>query len=88
MLVSCSAYTSTLKMEAICSSETSDDFQRTKRRYTSEDKTVYITTGVRTENPATLNQFHAFLWHSALSGADFKNTGAILLCSIVVCLIK
>jgi hypothetical protein len=37
-LVSCSAY-STLKMEAICSSETSVDFQRTKRRYIPEDST-------------------------------------------------
>jgi hypothetical protein len=32
-LVSCSAYPSTLKMEAICSSETSVDFQLTTRRY-------------------------------------------------------
>jgi hypothetical protein len=32
MLVSCSAYSSTLKMEATCSSETSVDFRRTTRR--------------------------------------------------------
>jgi hypothetical protein len=32
-LVFCSAYSSALKMEAICSSETSVDFQRTTRRY-------------------------------------------------------
>jgi hypothetical protein len=32
-----SAYSSTLKMEAICSSETSVDFQRTTWRYISED---------------------------------------------------
>jgi hypothetical protein len=31
------AYSSTLKMEAICSSETSVDFQRTTRRYMPED---------------------------------------------------
>jgi hypothetical protein len=37
LLVSCSAYPSTLKMEAICSSETSVDFQRTTRRYIPED---------------------------------------------------
>jgi hypothetical protein len=34
--VSCSAYSSTLKMEAICSSKTSVDFQRTIRRYIPE----------------------------------------------------
>jgi hypothetical protein len=38
-LVSCLAY-STLKMEAICSSETSIDFQRTTRRYIPEDRTT------------------------------------------------
>jgi hypothetical protein len=32
-LVSCSAYSSTLKMEVICYSETSVDFQRTTQRY-------------------------------------------------------
>jgi hypothetical protein len=31
---------STLKMEAICSSETSVDFQRTTRRYIPEDSTL------------------------------------------------
>jgi hypothetical protein len=35
-LVSCSAYSSNLKMEAICSSETSVDFQRT-----TEDSTLH-----------------------------------------------
>jgi hypothetical protein len=38
-LVSCSAY-STLKMEAICSSETSVAFQRITRRYVPEDSTL------------------------------------------------
>jgi hypothetical protein len=36
-LVSCSAYSSTLKIDAICSSETLVDFQRTTRRYIPED---------------------------------------------------
>jgi hypothetical protein len=36
MLFSCSAYSSTLKMESIYSSETSDNFQRTTRRYAPE----------------------------------------------------
>jgi hypothetical protein len=31
-----------LKMEAICSSETSVEFQRTTRRYISEDSTFLI----------------------------------------------
>jgi hypothetical protein len=34
---SCSVYSSTLKMEAICSSETSADIQWTTRRYIPED---------------------------------------------------
>jgi hypothetical protein len=37
-LVSCSAYSSTLKMEAICSSEATVDFQR---RYIPEDSTLH-----------------------------------------------
>jgi hypothetical protein len=40
-LVSCSAYSSILTMEAICSSETSVDFQRTTRRYIPEDSTLH-----------------------------------------------
>jgi hypothetical protein len=40
-LVSCSAYFLTLKMEAICSSEMSDDTQRTTRRYIPEDGTLH-----------------------------------------------
>jgi hypothetical protein len=39
-LVSCSAY-STLKIETICSSETSIDFQQTTRRYFPEDSTLH-----------------------------------------------
>jgi hypothetical protein len=39
-LVSCSAYFSILKMEAICCSETSVDFQLTTRRYIPEDVTL------------------------------------------------
>jgi hypothetical protein len=41
LLVSCPAYFSTLKMEVICSSETSVDFQRTTRRYIPEDSTLH-----------------------------------------------
>jgi hypothetical protein len=39
-LVSFLAHYLTLKMEAICSSETSDDFQQTTRRYIPEDRTL------------------------------------------------
>jgi hypothetical protein len=42
-LVSCSAYSSTLKMEAICSSDTSVDFQRTTCSYIPEDNTLRVT---------------------------------------------
>jgi hypothetical protein len=37
MVASYFAYSSTLKMESICSSETSVDFHRTTRRYVAED---------------------------------------------------
>jgi hypothetical protein len=38
ILVSCSAYSSTLKMQATCSSETSGDLQRNTRGYIAEDR--------------------------------------------------
>jgi hypothetical protein len=37
-MASCLAYSSTLKMDATCSSETSVDFKRTTRRYIPEDR--------------------------------------------------
>jgi hypothetical protein len=40
-LVSWRAYSSTLKIEATCSSETLVGFQRTTRRYIPEDKTLH-----------------------------------------------
>jgi hypothetical protein len=40
-LVSCSAYSSPLKMQVICCSVTSVDFQRTTRRYIPEDITLH-----------------------------------------------
>jgi hypothetical protein len=40
-LGSCSAYSSTLKMETTCSSETSVDFKQTIRRYIPEDSTLH-----------------------------------------------
>jgi hypothetical protein len=41
MLICCSSYSSTLKMEAICSSEMSVDFQWSTRRYILEDSTLH-----------------------------------------------
>jgi hypothetical protein len=41
MLVPCLAYSSTLKMEATCSSEMSVDFYRTTRIYVPEDTTLH-----------------------------------------------
>jgi hypothetical protein len=41
--VSCLAYLSTLKMEAVYSSETFFDIQQTTRRYIPEDRTLKIT---------------------------------------------
>jgi hypothetical protein len=40
MLISSMAYSSTLKIEPACSSETSVDLRRTTRRYIAEDKTL------------------------------------------------
>jgi hypothetical protein len=40
-LVSCFACYSTLNMQSTCSSEKSVDFQRTKRRYIPEDRTLH-----------------------------------------------
>jgi hypothetical protein len=42
MLVSYLAYSSTLKMEATCSSETSVDFQRITRRYIPEERALRL----------------------------------------------
>jgi hypothetical protein len=42
MLVPCLAYSSTPKIELICSSETSVDFHRTTRRYIPDDRTIYL----------------------------------------------
>jgi hypothetical protein len=41
LLVSCLAYSSTINMEAPCSSEMSTHFQRTRRRHISEDNTLH-----------------------------------------------
>jgi hypothetical protein len=48
-MVSCSTYSSTLKMEAVCSFGTSLDFQQTMPE---DSKQLFIATAVRTSNPA------------------------------------
>jgi hypothetical protein len=69
--VSCLAYCSTLKMEAVCFSETSVDFQLTaRRRYIPEKKNLFISTSVKISNPRIYISFlqlglNAFLrYHS------------------------
>jgi hypothetical protein len=44
---SCLDYSLTLKMEATCSSEISNDFQRAIRRYIPEDRTILNVTSPR-----------------------------------------
>jgi hypothetical protein len=56
MLVSCLAYTSSLKIEATHSSKTSVDFWRNKWSYISEDRTLY---NHRYEN---LKSYTLFAW--------------------------
>jgi hypothetical protein len=51
MRVSRLVYSSTLKMEVVCSFETSIDFHRTAQPYILEDRN-FMTTAVRTSNPA------------------------------------
>jgi hypothetical protein len=62
-LVSCSAYFSTLKMEAICSSETSLGSQRTTRRYIPEDGALQEETSI-----ASAKIVRPFVVQSYLSG--------------------
>jgi hypothetical protein len=61
--VSCSAYSSILKMEAIYSSETSIDFQRTTWRYIPEDSIVH---NHRCENLKSYDYYSSslFSWDS------------------------
>jgi hypothetical protein len=62
VLVSCFTYYSTLKKEAICSSETSVDFQRATRRYIPEYKTLH---NQRYENRNPI-------WHISVTKSNFQ----------------
>jgi hypothetical protein len=57
-LVSCSAYSVTLKIEAVYSSETSVDCQQTTRRYIPEDSRLY---NLRCENLKSCKYENTFL---------------------------
>jgi hypothetical protein len=52
MLVSCLTYSSTLKMDAICSSETCVEFHRTTRHYIPEGRTLFYKHSVSLFNGA------------------------------------
>jgi hypothetical protein len=62
--LTCLAYSSTLKMEATCSSETSVDFQRTTLRYISQGIILnnHCYENLKTGEGALLT----FFWHSPL----------------------
>lgn len=59
MLLYCSGYSSILNMEAILSSETADDFQRTTWHYVLEDKTVQKHS-CETSNPTFIKFFNLY----------------------------
>jgi hypothetical protein len=54
MLISCLDISSTLKMEAIYSSETPVDFQRITQRYIPDDRTFLITAVITTDRSMCL----------------------------------
>jgi hypothetical protein len=60
-LVSCLAYSSTLKMKATCSSETSVDFQRITRRYIPDDRTIHYH---RRENLKSYKNILVYIFYS------------------------
>jgi hypothetical protein len=55
VLVSCLAYSSIMKMEDTCSSETSIDFQLTTRRYIPEARTLRISCKLSKESELNYN---------------------------------
>jgi hypothetical protein len=75
-LVSYSAQSSILKMEAIFSSERSVDFQMTTWRYIPEDKVLFITTAVRNSNLTEIffSLMGIFTLPSTLSPVIYQNT--------------
>jgi hypothetical protein len=57
MLLSCLALSSTLKMELICSSETSFNFQHTRRRYILKDRTLQMGQLISPQLPGNFTDF-------------------------------
>jgi hypothetical protein len=75
-LLSCLAYSSTLQMEAVCSSETSVDFQRTTRRYIPEDRTLHPYTALPPSLPTAIG-FHSLIFQN---GRTYRFPFLLLLC--------
>jgi hypothetical protein len=68
------AYSSTLKMEATCSSETSADFHQTTWRYIPEEKSVHFYLTVCLESGHPLIVFR--LYRTAGGAISLKNAGS------------
>jgi hypothetical protein len=66
-LVSCLPCSSTMNMEATCSSETSADFLGTTRRFIPEDRTLQIHHSENLKSCVLL-----FTWRVTLSGTELK----------------
>jgi hypothetical protein len=60
-LVSCQVYSSTMKMEAIYSSGTSVDFQRTKWQYIPEDRTLQNDVGIASLDNKAITYFDKYI---------------------------
>jgi hypothetical protein len=82
--VSCSAYSSTLKIESICSSESTVDIQRTTQHYIPEDRTLHShhcgkNFRFSRQHVFALEIFHWSLprWHSRFMGERFLDTYAV-----------
>jgi hypothetical protein len=73
-LVSCSAFSFTLKMEVICSSETSIDTQRTTGRYIPEGGTLHNHHCENPPNPTTARWIQTRCWCLKGQSRDLKES--------------
>jgi hypothetical protein len=85
-------YSSTLKMEAICSSEKSVDFQRTTRRYIPEDGTLLLfcllshyLTSDSVKLPLHLSARYVYVTLQVLPHAVIKTSVQVLSISVQKC---
>jgi hypothetical protein len=78
-------YSSALRMEAVCSSETSEDFYPSKRRYIPEDSIIFIPEHSTLEDPFCMfPPGHSIVIPSNLTvvcQAVFRHTSKANLCS-------